>query len=305
MKRLFIPALGVALAVVLSVPATGRSQFPEPRAVKETTLRGKVVRVAVNSDSFVVQTPDGREVTLHPGPRTHYVLDGREVQSYDVKPGASVTAVFDSRDGRNVPRTVAVTPVPPAVAPVVVAPAPAPVVVQERLVPAERPVAPAPPAVPVDANRLERLHGRIVGFHQNPSYLILRTADGHEMNLYLDNRQEVTATVVTRDGRPMISTLTAPLVVDERPRGVEPAPAAAGPLSVEGTIVRVVGPQNQIVVRTADGREMTFYADPQTVYRLGNGVTQIGELPQGAPVTVQYVERDRRPIARAILGRRR
>lgn len=294
MRGLFVSALGTALAVVLSVPTAGRSQAPETRAVKETKLHGKVVRVSVNGDSFVVQTPAGKEVTLYAGPQTRYVMDGRDVQSYDLRAGANVTAVYDVVDNRYVVRTVAMTPAPPPAVPVAV-PAPAPVVVQERVVPVERP-APAVPVVPAAPANVERVRGKVVGMHQDPAYLILRTDDGREMHLYLDPRQDVTATFATRDGKALLSSLSAP-VVEERPA---PAPA-----SVEGTVVRVVGPQNQVVVRTADGREMAFYADPQTVYRLDGGVTRVTDLQQGTPVTVQYVERDRRPIARAILGRRR
>lgn len=297
MRGSFVAALAAVLTLVVGVPTAGKAQAPAPPAVKETTLQGKVVRVTADGDSFVVQTPAGKEITLHAGAQTRYTLNDRPVQSYDVRPGTNVAAVYDVRDGQFFARTVALAN-PPVVTPAVpVVPAPAVIAAPREVVVQE-----AMPAVPADANRVARVHGRIVGLHENPNYLILRTADGREVNLYLDGRQEVTATYATQNGKAVVTTLAAPVILDNRP--VAPAPAAAAVTTVEGTVIRVVGPQNQLVVRTPDGREMTVYADPQTVYQL-DGVTRITDLQAGTPIVVQYAERDRRPVVRAIRGPRR
>jgi len=84
-----------------------------------------------------------------------------------------------------------------------------------------------------------------------------------------------------------------------------PAPAATGNANVyQGEVVRVVG-QDQVIIRTADGKEVTVYTNPQTTYSLNNQPTTLTQFQAGTPVEVNYQLQNGRPYARGILGRRR
>lgn len=82
----------------------------------------------------------------------------------------------------------------------------------------------------------------------------------------------------------------------------EPAPAQAN--VYEGQIVRVVG-QDQVVIRTADGKEIVVYVNPQTTYRLEDRQAAYTDLRPGVPIRVDYQLRDNRPYARGIISIRR
>jgi len=103
---------------------------------------------------------------------------------------------------------------------------------------------------------------------------------------------------------PAGATFPAPeAAVEAAPQQVNPAPGAATNV-YQGEIVRVVG-QDQVVIRTSDGKEVIVYVNPQTTYRLNEQPATITNLQPGVPVRVDYYMRDNRPYARGILGRRR
>jgi hypothetical protein len=79
-----------------------------------------------------------------------------------------------------------------------------------------------------------------------------------------------------------------------------PAPPADGTL-IQGRVVRTVGP-DQVVIQTAAGQEMVVYVSPQTVYRFNDGAGQYTDLRPGFDVGVYYDVRDRRNVARRIIG---
>jgi hypothetical protein len=86
-----------------------------------------------------------------------------------------------------------------------------------------------------------------------------------------------------------------------------PAPAAnanAAANVYQGQFVRAVG-QDQMVIRTADGKEITVYTNPQTTYSLNNQPATFSTFQPGVPVEVNYYLQNGRPYARGILGRRR
>lgn len=86
-----------------------------------------------------------------------------------------------------------------------------------------------------------------------------------------------------------------------------PAPAPAAPQAdanvYQGEVVRLVG-QDQVVIRTSDGREIIVYVSPQTTYRLNETPATFTQIQPGVPVRVDYELRNGRPYARGILGRR-
>ena len=89
-----------------------------------------------------------------------------------------------------------------------------------------------------------------------------------------------------------------------QPAPAAQAPPAANATTYQGQVVRVVG-QDQVVIRTSDGKEITVYTNPQTTYSLNNQPATISSFQAGVPVEVNYVMQNGRPYARGILGRRR
>jgi len=70
---------------------------------------------------------------------------------------------------------------------------------------------------------------------------------------------------------------------------------------VEGTVVRVVG-QDQVIMRTADGKEVIVYVNPQTTYTFNNAAGGFTDIRTGVPLKVTYNVRDQRNVARSIIG---
>src|SRR5262249_41457816 len=66
---------------------------------------------------------------------------------------------------------------------------------------------------------------------------------------------------------------------------VQPAPAVA--TTYQGQVVRTVG-QDQVIIRTADGKEITVFTNPQTTYQLNNQPATFTQLQPGVPVDVNY-----------------
>jgi len=111
-----------------------------------------------------------------------------------------------------------------------------------------------------------------------------------------------------QDGRYVVSTVTVPTAVP-RPgaTAVPPAPAPAAQSQpapgtvVQGTVVRVVG-KDQVILRTAEGKEVIVYVSPQTTYTFNEQPGQFTDLRPGADIRVNYDVRDRRNMARGVFG---
>src|SRR5439155_17005733 len=146
-------------ALMLSLSTVTQAQPPAPvPAVAVTTVKGKVVRIAPTNDFFVVQTTDGRQVTLYPNDKTTYWRGTQTVQFRELRPDIPVTVVYDVRDKRNIVNKVTwVDGAAPAAA------------------------APPPPAAPAGAGTT--LEGTIVRLEGTDQFIV-RTADGKEMILY-------------------------------------------------------------------------------------------------------------------------
>jgi len=79
--------------------------------------------------------------------------------------------------------------------------------------------------------------------------------------------------------------------------------ANANTNAYQGEVIRVGN--NQVVIRTSDGKEIIVYTTPQTTYQLNEQPATFTQLQPGVPVRVDYDLRDQRPYARGIFGRRR
>jgi len=221
MRRLLYAVMG-ALALAFVLPTLGWAQTAR-QAVVGTTIHGRVVRVAPTTNTFIVQTPEGREVTFYANPQTTYRFNNQAVQFNELREGTTITATYNTQGDRYIANAVTWGDTAPA---------------------------------PGTATR----------------------------------------TTTTEQVPPPSGTTTA-----------TPAPQTNVPTgsTLEGTILRVQG-TDQFIVRTADGKEMVFYAAPQAVYRFDERPATFAEIQQGMPVTITYSMQDgRRPIASTIVGRRR
>lgn len=121
----------------------------------------------------------------------------------------------------------------------------------------------------------------------------------------LKEGSRVTVDYDLRDNRYMARSVTWTENATLSPSPAQTTTAAPAPVltgtPLQGTIVRLEG-SDQVLVRTPDNREVVFYADPQTVYRLQDRSVGFVDLRPGMPVTVTYDLRDRRPFARTIIG---
>jgi len=232
-----------------------------------------VVRVDPASNLFIMRTGEGKEVTLFAGQKSTFRFNDRAARLQDLREGMPVTAVFAPTADRFVVSSVTLS------------------ATQEPRAGQGAPAAG------------EAMRGRIVGAHSEPPHLIIRSEDGKEMILYLDGRQDVTFRYETRGGKRVLTALSSGQpAAAAPPTGGTPAPS---PTQLTGTVVRVAGPDNQFIVRTEDGREMTFYADPKAIYEFDGRTGQFSDLRSGVGVSITYDVRDARPYARRIIGRPR
>src|SRR5207248_9065576 len=111
---------------------------------------------------------------------------------------------------------------------------------------------------------------------------------------------EITGVYLTQDNRNIVNTVTVGPAATVEP--VTPPPAEGTVL--QGSVVRVVG-QDQVVIRTSDGKEVIVYVTPQTTYNFNDAPATFSAIQPGVPIRVDYELRDRRPYARGIFGVRR
>jgi len=258
-----LPVLALAL---VAVSVTVWAEPPRREAADGPSVRGKVVRVS--GDSFIVRTDAGKEVTLYSGPKSVYRRNDKAIRFEDIREGMPISAVYATSGDRYMINTLTLA--------------------DDRAAPTDRPAAAG-----------ESIRGRILRASSDPNHLVIQTADGKEMILYLDGRSEASFTFDTREGKRMLTSM------------MTAAPAAAGgreeaatPTTLSGTIVRVAGPEKRFIVRTADGREVIFDTDTATTYAI-DGSTAFTDLRPGAAVDVTYAVRDRRHFANRVSGRPR
>jgi len=189
--------------------------------------------------------------------------------------------------------------------------------------------APQPAPQPAPTQVGTTIQGQIIKM-QAPDQFVVRTLDNKEYILYtnpqtrylLNNKaaqygdlrvgSNVTTVYGVRDNRNYVNTVTIgqavpapapqPVPVPAQPAPVQPAPGQ--PTIVEGTVVRIVG-QDQVILKTADNKEVTVYVMPQTKYLINEQPVQFSEFQAGTPVRVEYDAVGQRWNARRLLGRLR
>jgi len=140
------------------------------------------------------------------------------------------------------------------------------------------------------------IRGRVVKAHSDPNHLIVRTEDGKEIILYLVDGA-MSFTFETREGKRVLTSMTT--------AAVRAGQSRATSAEVIGTVIRVAGKDNQFVVRTADGKEVIFYADPKAVYDFDGREGAFSDLREGVVVGVGFNVREGRHFAHRISARPR
>lgn len=176
--------------------------------------------------------------------------------------------------------------------------------------PISAPPAPPAPAVKVQAHQVQ---GQVV--QVSPGEFVIKTKDDRRIIVaigpqtkFLMNDRVVQASDL-RVGTDVSITLVPPSEKEVAQTVTLFGPPAAVPANeqvIEGVIVRTVG-TDQVLVRTADGREVTVFVDPATRYMFENRVGAYTDLRAGANIRVNANVHEGRHMARQILvpaGRR-
>jgi len=274
MKRLSSTMLCVtALAALVSVFAMGAA------AQQALEIQGRIVRTA--PDQFIVETRDNKQVTLYTNPQTRYQMNNKAVTYSDLRAGANITARYVTEGDRHIVNAVTVAPV-------------------QATTPPRTDVAPATGgAQTAKGTVVEGEVVRVVG----KDLVVIRTADGKEVMVYVS--PETKYQLGAKSGQFSDLKPGASVGVDYDVRDTRnTARQVVGVNRVEGQVVRVVG-QDQVIVRTPDGKEVTVYLSPETRYQLTpQGGGTYTDLRPGTDIGVYYDVRDQRPMARRIFPRR-
>src|SRR5262245_24257508 len=253
----------------------------QERPAQDTvTVRGRIIKLE-GTDRFIIRTSDNKEVTLYASPQTRYTIEGKAGRYTDLRVGTELNAVYVPRNERFVVNTVTVGAVLDT-----------------------QPPQKAPP------DQATTIRGKILKI-QGQDQIVVRTSTGKEQTLFVgpsarfvisgkagrfvDLRPgaEVTIIYTERENRFWIETVT----VGETTAAEPPAEGT----TVSGTVLRVVG-EDQVVVRTADNKEVIVYVAPQTKYIVDDRPAQFTDFRTGSDVRIIYDVRDRRNMGRSIIG---
>ena len=283
--RSCLQVLALTMAWVLLAAVVDAQEKPRKEATPDVTIRGKIVKMEA-PDRFVVRTTGNKEVIFYSTPQTRYVINGKAGRYADLRVGTEINAGYIVRDDRYMVNTVTIGGDVSG-------------------------VVPASGTVQVGTT----IRGKILKV-QGSEQVVVRTADNKEVFLfvnpttrYLINGKagrfadlrvglEVNAAYAERDSRYIVETFT----VGTAPEAQQ-LPAGEGTL-VEGTVLRVVG-EDQVIVRTPEKKEVIVYVGPQTKYLIEDQPARFIDFRTGSEVRIYYDVRDRRNMARSILGVRR
>jgi len=158
------------------------------------------------------------------------------------------------------------------------------------------------------------IQGKIVRLDR-PDRVVVRTSEGKDVILYTnkdtrylnkDKAIRYEDLPIGTDFRGTYRVRDDRFYVDDFVVGapVTTAPAAPEGTVLEGTVVKVVG-EDQVIVRTGDGKEVVIYVQPKTTYQYDDRPAKFVDLTPGVNLRVNYDERDRRFMARSLHWRRR
>jgi len=168
--------------------------------------------------------------------------------------------------------------------------------------------APAWSQRPVPPPKGTRIQGHVVRMH-GPNQFVVRTADKREVILHTDVRtkfllneravrftdlREKAAVVVLFDeseGRNIASAVT--IAAAE-----EPATEI-----VEGEVVRVLEPKNELVIRTVSGKEVILVTHERTTFTLNERSARLVDFRPGTAVKIRFNVKDRKNMAHSVVAR--
>jgi len=248
----------------------GQAVEPAPTA-KPLSMRARLVRID-GDNRYIVRTQDNKEITFVVAPGTRYVVNGKAVRLADLKPGADLTTTYTVLNNQQTASVVSVGDADPDT------------VFRGRVT-----------AKTAETITVKAQTGAEKAFNMNAQSRFTQrdkaiTANEVKVGAVVEVR------FVVRASQPIVEEL----IVDDVAAAGTDEPGE----EVKGVVVRFVG-QTQVIIKTADNKEVVVDLNPQTTYLLNNQPARIADFPAGAEVRVQYNVRDRRPIARSILGLRR
>jgi len=271
-----------------------------------TRVRGQIVRTTNNG--VVVRTQDGREVNVFVNPQTRYRGGNRDIAFADLRVGGYIDAAYVVQGDQWIANDLVFAQEASAL-PVFEAQQPLP----QQVVPQGQQLTGRVARIGTDQVVVVTNDNRQVTLFVNPQTQVMVNGQLAQVN-NLRVGETITITFVQQGDRMVANSITV-VAQQAVPVQQQPAPQPVQPVQqqpvqpvqgtvVEGQVVRVVG-QDQVVIRTADGREVVVYVQPQTTYQLTEQGGAFTDLRPGADVRVNYDVRDRRNFARGIMGRRR
>jgi hypothetical protein len=247
---------------------------PVPPAVALHEIEGRIVRTG--PDQVVIETADRRQVVVYRNPDTKF-LASQVIRFNELQAGQIVTAIASSEGDTMTARMVVTAPAAPTGS------APPPVV-----------AAPAAESADRTVGIVDGSVARVVA----PDQVDVQTADGSIVSVYMD--AATTFLFGGRSGRFSDMQAGDKVSIDYTVRDQRNiAKRVVGVISVEGQVIRTAG-QDQLVLRGADGREITVFVSPETRYRLTPTGGAFTDLRPGASISIFYDHLDRRNQARYI-----
>jgi hypothetical protein len=306
--NLLVPALAAATGAALAMPSGAQDpnqpKPPDQRPpqvkqrnevlpqdlAQKSEIRGRIVRTDKNM--IVVQTPDNREVVLHTRPETKFLQKDQIVALTDFQVGTNIIVAYGMDGARYLANRVSL---------------------------AETEVADPRPVPPAAA--LHEIEGRIV--RTGPDQVVIETADRRQVVVYrkpetkflasqairfneLQVGQIVTAIAATEgDTMSARMVVTAPALTGAAPPPVVAAPAAESTDRtmgiVDGVVARVIAP-DRIDVQAMDESLVSVYMDAATTFLFGGRSGRFSDMQAGDKVSIEYTVRDKRNIAKRVVG---
>lgn len=267
--------------------------FPGRREINNTNvgtrMRGSVVRVSEPDGMVVVQSADGKQMSFYSDKRSKYRLNSRDATIANLQTGSNVDIQYETRNGRTMIHTISLPGQDDAMD-------------QSGKTTSQT----SRYLEPREVNGQTRLHGRITQISSNPNQFVFRGDGGKETVVLLDDSRDMELTVENRNGRMYLSRVSVWDTTNGN-RVDSAMPATTTGTAVTGTIVRVMGRENQFVLRTQSGEEIVMYGDPRATIRIDNQSVPFGSIQEGTQATVVYDSRGKKKILRSFeaTGRRR
>jgi hypothetical protein len=164
---------------------------------------------------------------------------------------------------------------------------------------------------PAHVQKGTKIQGHVVRV-QGTDRFVVRTADKREVILHVNPQtrfllnERMARFEDLREGVPITAMFDvmddrnlASSVIISPGEAVEEVPAAE---VVEGTIVRVIEPDNQIIIRTARGKEVVLVAGPKATFTLDERTVRLADFRPGTAVRVQFDVRNQKNMVRSVVG---